>query len=412
MTSLISWLDHDENDRRRMREVIDLFREQDTLDELGIGVVRDTLANLLFPGTTTVQTRARYFLFLPWIYEEVERRGYSGQQAAQDAKKLEIKLIYALEKGGQRGSQGVIGWEARENLQRFPSVIYWSGLGKYGIRTRSGSLDEYFRSLGSYKARRDAHRAGDGDEVHERFVGNWHTGLPSPPDGFLDSTTLALRVEDAEFLTERIVTSAPESLLAFFLRTGSGVTRAVFPWEVPGLDDASAELKRYINHARRFSLVIRSAPLVYNLMLAERASSRGMSGRYAEWQAKHADELEEWIEAIDDPVDGVVGWDLDDFWDLIGEHHPTVRHPTRLFIQNWLSLAQRDPSEIVDVTDSIRQTIKLRERQLKGSQARLDSARALERWNGESGTRQLDYRWRVSQAMILDIRDGLNNASS
>ena len=78
MTSLIAWLDHDERDRRRMREVIDLFREQDTLDELGIGVVRDTLANLLFPGTTTVQTRARYLLFLPWIYEEIERLRLSG----------------------------------------------------------------------------------------------------------------------------------------------------------------------------------------------------------------------------------------------------------------------------------------------------------------------------------------------
>lgn len=43
----------------KMAEVIDLFREHDTRDELGLGVICDALADLLFPGTSTLQTRAR-----------------------------------------------------------------------------------------------------------------------------------------------------------------------------------------------------------------------------------------------------------------------------------------------------------------------------------------------------------------
>ena len=53
-----------------MLDVVDLFKEQNTRDELGIGAIRDAVADLLFPGTGTVQTRARYFLFIPWIYQE------------------------------------------------------------------------------------------------------------------------------------------------------------------------------------------------------------------------------------------------------------------------------------------------------------------------------------------------------
>jgi len=74
LSSTFSWVDFAEDDRRKMSEVIALFREQDTRDELGLGGIRDTFADLLFPATSTIQTRARYFLFIPWVYQELERR--------------------------------------------------------------------------------------------------------------------------------------------------------------------------------------------------------------------------------------------------------------------------------------------------------------------------------------------------
>ena len=66
--STLTWLDTSEKDRRRTLEFIDTFRERDTRDELGIGVVRDAFSDLMFPGTSTVQTRATYFLLVPWCY--------------------------------------------------------------------------------------------------------------------------------------------------------------------------------------------------------------------------------------------------------------------------------------------------------------------------------------------------------
>jgi hypothetical protein len=59
MSSMFSWVDFAEEDRRKMSEVIALFSEKDTRDELGIGGSRDAFADLLFPATSTIQTRAR-----------------------------------------------------------------------------------------------------------------------------------------------------------------------------------------------------------------------------------------------------------------------------------------------------------------------------------------------------------------
>ena len=56
MGSFISWLDHSEADQRRVREMLRLFSDKDTVDDLGLGTVRDTISNALFPGTSVIQT--------------------------------------------------------------------------------------------------------------------------------------------------------------------------------------------------------------------------------------------------------------------------------------------------------------------------------------------------------------------
>jgi len=57
MTSILSWVDFSDEEREKMVQIIRQLRQQDTIDELGIGSVRDSIANILFPGTTTIQTR-------------------------------------------------------------------------------------------------------------------------------------------------------------------------------------------------------------------------------------------------------------------------------------------------------------------------------------------------------------------
>jgi hypothetical protein len=47
MTSAFAWLDHSEEQRRQILDVLDLFREKSTVDELGLGTIRDAFTNML-----------------------------------------------------------------------------------------------------------------------------------------------------------------------------------------------------------------------------------------------------------------------------------------------------------------------------------------------------------------------------
>src|SRR5689334_7237742 len=109
--SAFTWLDYSEHDRRRALDIIDLFRAKETRDELGVGTVRDAISDLLFPGTSTIQTRTRYFLFIPWIYLRHEQRGTSAEEIEHQARRDEYRLIDAL--ADSSDTNGVIGIEAR-----------------------------------------------------------------------------------------------------------------------------------------------------------------------------------------------------------------------------------------------------------------------------------------------------------
>jgi hypothetical protein len=130
MSSQITWLDFSEKERKKMIEVVQLFREQDTRDELGIASIRDTLAELLFPGTGTLQTRARYFLFVPWHFERRETKHYFGTKARE---LLQIDEIWLMDSLISKKEDGVIGQISRASLHRFPSSIYWNGLRTWAI---------------------------------------------------------------------------------------------------------------------------------------------------------------------------------------------------------------------------------------------------------------------------------------
>lgn len=94
MASSLTWLDYSEHERRKMLDVVHLFQEKDTRDELGIGTVRDAFADLLFPGTSTIQRRARYFLFVPWMYINLEKRKTPSNSINKRSRDEEIALIH------------------------------------------------------------------------------------------------------------------------------------------------------------------------------------------------------------------------------------------------------------------------------------------------------------------------------
>jgi hypothetical protein len=50
MKSSLTWVDHDQHARERTLRILSLFQERESRDELGLGSVRDSFADHLFPG--------------------------------------------------------------------------------------------------------------------------------------------------------------------------------------------------------------------------------------------------------------------------------------------------------------------------------------------------------------------------
>ena len=63
----LGWIDFSKEERNKVLSVIDLLSEPEAVDELGIGIIRDGFSNIFFPGTSTIQTRAKYFLIVPYV---------------------------------------------------------------------------------------------------------------------------------------------------------------------------------------------------------------------------------------------------------------------------------------------------------------------------------------------------------
>jgi len=143
--SAFVWLDYSERERRKMLDVVDLFGEHDTRDELGIGSVRDAFADILFLGTSTIMTRARYFLLVPWTYQRLERLRVRSAEMAARARQAELNLVEPIERSDD--NDGNIGKVAKAALKRLPSSVYWQGLNAWGIRSFSGAQVQYHRSL-------------------------------------------------------------------------------------------------------------------------------------------------------------------------------------------------------------------------------------------------------------------------
>jgi hypothetical protein len=399
MGSSIAWLDFSDHDRRKMLEVISLFKERDTRDELGLAPIRDAFAGLLFPGTSTLQTRARYFLFTPWLYRSYETRKVPSDQVARRLRRDEIRLIHALKDSGD--TEGIIGQISGAGLHRFPSSIYWNGLRRWGILRFPGTQDQYHRSLDLfYRQRAERQMTDDKEPVAGSMPINWDPNLPDAPTGFPGQTDFYLTGEEAAYLRERLLISCSGSLLAHLVDRCPSVEGVDFAWLHPQAAEFPPRLQDWLAHARNFSEAMHGAALLYNLMLAE---LREDEERVVEYRTR----LDRWRAMLTARHAALACWDRNAFWALVTKARH-VSGPTHSFVGAWLDLLLSGPA-VPDVSDhkSARRLVREREIRLKRGRSRFESPRHLEMWSGAAGTAQLNYRWPVANRIANDIIRGL-----
>jgi hypothetical protein len=399
VVSSFAWLDVSERDRRRALDIIDLFQQKETVDELGIGSIRDVIADVLSPGTSTIQTRARYFFFVPWAYLGLERRS-DLSDVGEKARRAESVLIPRLLES--EDSEGAIGRLAGASVKRLPSSVYWAGLGRLGFRLFNGSRDQYHREL---KHGRRGRRADDTNDVSLDVScnGYWHPNIPEPPEDFPRNVSFKLTREEANFFLGRLEFNASGSLLQFLVQRRQPTERLNMPWQHPDLAVMPVELRQWLNDAMCYSGLMHGAQLLYNLMLAEK---RGVK----DWLTDYQERFGEWVAATDANIGVYQNWQQPDFWRRLRSLNSRLPVGAERFSKEWISqvLSARHATDLMHDT-SIRSLIAFRERTLKGPRARLESQSHLEVWGGTSGAAPLDYRWAITQTIANDILAGLEN---
>ena len=229
----LGWIDFSKSERNKVLSVLDLLSESGTLDELGIAPIRDGFANLFFPGTSTIQTRAKYFMIVPYALKDLE---YSSEtnpnRMLRTLDEVERKCGEMLISNG-KDTDGIIGSRSLAQnkwVKRTPADIYWAGLRNYGIFTGGTlSLSEYIRAMCALKNQKatitklgNRNDNADADEGDDKDAGElfrmqfWK--IPTYKDSWMEDLSIKMSSEEGAFLRQQIITAYPDSMLAFILR--------------------------------------------------------------------------------------------------------------------------------------------------------------------------------------------------
>jgi hypothetical protein len=401
---MLGWIDHDAKAREHTRNLLAMFSEEESRDELGIGAIRDSIADALFPGTSTIQTRLKYMLFVPWMYMSLEEKRIRAPRFGQKADEMERDLIEVILQSDD--TEGAFGRVSGRKIKRLPSSVYWSGLGSWGIRSIEMSQRQYHEQIDEiYKIYKEEN-IDPGEPIY-----TWHKGIPTPPNDFPDRAEFALRSDEALFLRDRIVETHPDSLLAFLAGECrlNGLENVEFAWEHSCFHRFSDENKRLLYHAQNFSEVVFGAVIAYNYYLSKyRFEKKGWENDESLVE-EYRERFLGWFGSL--RQDELYDWDLNEFWTILeksGEH--AITDATKQFVRAWMDIVlnSRSAEEILERSKTL---IKNRERKLKKGKSRFQNDKALEQWGGQSGMAQLDYRWGKVKVLLTDLYKGLEGST-
>lgn len=393
MVSRLGWVDQDDRQRQAMISVVELFKEENTVDELGIGSIRDSVADALFPGTSVLLTRARYLLMIPWLLQQVTATCTDARAAAARLRQLEGRLIHSLLRGEEQ--DGVIGRLAKDNLKRMPSVAYWNALGYFGIRDPELSIEGLLRhDISSRLGHAHSAAPDDPGAERDRHVSSLHPDLPTAPADLLVSSTLSLTPAEADFLRERMALSSAGTLFAWLLEHGEASMQD-YVWQHESLTSFPAEAAEYVDAGRRFHTLVHGAALAYNSLLARTRDDADLLTQYD-------DRIELWSQELQDEQPLADGWTVEVLWSLMARRGTPVRLGTQTFVTSWVRAVAEHGAQAA-TEPAVRSLIRQRELSLKGGRARVANREALNAWTGGSGLVRLDYRWTVARRLMHDV---------
>lgn len=389
--SFVAWLDHSTEDERRVREMIRLFDQPETQDPLGFGQVRDAYGDLLFPGTSTLHTRAKYLLFIPWCSMAAASRGYAGDRLERASRDNERRLIQTL--SSMPDVQGLIGGRRGWTVRNLPSGTYRTALERWHIR---GDEDQDLQSPDD-----------DGELVAATH--GWHRRLPAPPNNFPEQApgAFALSYAEAEYLQGRLLSiDGPQSLFAYLADQCGPAIDAPRLCEEPIVKGAPQPIRDDVRLAQTFSTISHGANLLYNYLVARKYEQDGWTA--IENPVEHYEgRLDDWAHSLHELGTSWPSWR--EVRTRAADENSNVLHNLSLdaFAGTWFELVAEDDPHALWRSDAAQRLVRTREISIKGLQSRFTNPTMLSRWGGSSGAGAFEFRWPQAKQLLNDIAVGL-----
>lgn len=398
----MGWIDLSARDRNKILSVLSLLSIPGAVDELGTGVVRDGFSDMFFPGTSTLQTRAKYFLLVPYILRELEQeKNLTPKELLSRLTMEEIQFIKILNRDN---AEGVIGARSGESLQRKPSSIYWNGFIAFGIFSSPQrlSLNEYAQAVCALKKQKNIISStghtdqGEGtDDIYSisNLAGNFWRA-PIPPTNWRSDITIDLTNEEAHFLRERIIKSeqSKNSLLAYILKNNLAEVVECSDLSMVGQKfDLPPNQREGYEMALRFSKFVYGATIRYNIILSN---------------GQNENANEQWADWYQGVLEGFVkNYDVRESFQYLSI---SGRNAARLlpFLKRWQETVLSGDCEEMD------KLIISREIQLKGRErAKLNKSGSFRWKEGIWLGARLQYRYSNARRLIEDIFKGIGGNS-
>ena len=234
----IGFVNFSQEELARKNKVLQMVRDQTAIDELGFGRIRDAFANWMFPGMSTLQRRAKYFVVMPSLLFQATKKNYNNvRDVRSQIVKWEIRLTDMLVKGAGNDEEKKTGITGRSMLEvaksdpsKFvkydPTYIYMSGLRTFGMV--KGDMDIYRliyeRSQQASQVKPKYKASEEGEMSDSEDLGGLSQFISICGENYDfdngDVLPLELTKREADFLKNHITNSmkSMDSLLAYILR--------------------------------------------------------------------------------------------------------------------------------------------------------------------------------------------------
>lgn len=408
----LGWIDFTKSDRDRAIEALKLIRGQNGVDELGVASFRDGFADFLFPGTSTLHTRAKYFLIVPYAIQTVIECASTSKEALELLYEIERQSCYCMN-SARDGENGIIGSDLLNSgkwVKSAPSSIYWSALRRYNIiKTNfsvSGFLAKAIKSSkkekvqGSTKDKREQKIYGTPNvdvltssdllpmEIRALMKEHWHFAGKKSCE--IKELKIKLTSLEAGFLKKKIIESCKGSLFAVLLENNVDLSNVDSVQALSSKIEAielSEEIKRALELSEKFSRLVGSLRCCFDEIIKANKEDRKPD---FEW-----DKIKN---------HGLSANDVDEIRCLLSLEHSLRAEKLAEFSKKAIECIESKNGE--ELTDLIKE----REYSLKGSRAKTSHKELCVDDRQYGGSQEgLTYRFGYLKQIIMDILEGEKN---